>query len=231
MHTIRASSAGTWSDCAMRAWYIHNQDTTTDEPKSLPVALAVGIEVHSRITGQAFTEPLRIEYDDATRSDLERKRQVEQITQEAIQQLKDCDLEAIETERYFSREIWSGEVGAVIEGHIDLICKHKKTNEIYFVDLKTGKSPPRASWLQLAVYYWLGKHNEYEANKCSVLWIPRTIKETQSKHYVKDGESLFSSANLLIRRIMQTISTGKPLPNPNSFSCKNCCVKDCPVRM
>lgn len=231
---LRASSMQDWSDCAKRAYFINqHEDRGSLEPEATHVGLACGMAVHRKITGQDYTEPTNIAFDKETRNFADLKRQIVLMTEATKKQLQELNLTTIESEKNLKCSIQNGSITASLSGFIDLVCKHVKTGKIYYVDLKTGKHPPRNAWMQMAIYCLLGKHNDYEyqSDYNCLIWIPRTIRRKSPTIYTKASDDLLPTAELILQRIMQAAHTEEPLPNPSSLKCPKCPVPNCPVRL
>lgn len=230
--SIRASQVPEWADCQARAGF-HLQ-----RPGPLPgrpnVGQVVGNYVHQNITGQAFEPPRFVEWDEATRNEREMSRQVQNLTKLATQELERASRRVILREVEMKREMDEPPVLLEVTGHIDGVLE-LPNGDLSSLELKTGKNPPRTSWLQSGVYAWIWMHHTVSPDgavpvpffSCTVLWLDR--KNERAVFQERLAADIVPLARATLAGIARAMSAGYSY-NPSSLSCSTCLHTECAVR-
>ena len=236
---VRPSQVPSWMDCAARAAF----ERDNPEPRhAQPVALAVGNEVHRRLTGHEYETPESILYDDHTPTASDMRFQIDQMEQAVKKCLETHEL-AIEENEYDlvggAPGVFRDEAGlkrlpiafdgmladtkVFLSGTADWVAR-RPDGSLMLLDIKTGKTFPAQAWMQLAVYLWMSDRAGLGIQDAGILWVRRKRNE-----YDLVGDLAVRPATELVENVprilieLAVVARFGAIPNPNSKFCSAKC--------
>ena len=216
-----------WLACSERAAFEEAEERTGEIPdEGIAVRRVVGSCVNAALTGTDYHLPLRIQFDESTRTLGEMERQVTAMTTAATMEIARQELTVLAVEQSLSRTYRIGDIIIEVDGRIDLRCRNKNDRTV-IVDLKTGVMPPARVWPQLALY---GLQEGFDCD-VAILWVQRpkgARQPTDARYYCKPAEALKEIAFGYLR--FRAYCQSGTSPTPSAMTCRDCPVEDCEVR-
>ena len=228
---LHASRGVDWLTCAKRtAW--EQEHVVGGDPEETHVGVVVGNQVGHAITGHEHDEPLKVVYDEVTRSEKEQVRQTADMIQAARDGIEAAGWVIEEKEYPMEKAARYRDGVVVVRGTADMVVRDPDGLR-WIVDLKTGKRKPDGVFVQVALYCFLWRETRPDDALAGggVLWVERrklSKKVCEPEMATRSTEDLAKPAEEVIKYMANVAVTGA-VASPSIIGCARCPIKDeCP---